>query len=33
MLVAQARVERVTLATADRALADYDVDLLDVARR
>jgi PIN domain nuclease of toxin-antitoxin system len=32
MLVAQARIEGLTLATADRALADYDVPLLLVSR-
>lgn len=32
MLVAQARLERLTLVTADRVLAAYDVDLVRVAR-
>jgi PIN domain nuclease of toxin-antitoxin system len=32
VLVAQARAEGLTLATADGALADYDVRLLDCAR-
>jgi len=32
MLVAQARIEGLTLATADAALADYDVPLLAVSR-
>jgi len=32
MLVAQARLERLTLVTADRILAAYDVDLIRVAR-
>lgn len=32
MLVAQARIEGLTLATADAALADYDVPLLTVSR-
>jgi len=32
MLVAQARLERLTLVTADRILTAYDVDLIRVAR-
>ncbi|HEV3321093.1 MAG TPA: type II toxin-antitoxin system VapC family toxin [Solirubrobacteraceae bacterium] len=32
MLVAQARVERLTLASADAAIRQYDVSVLDVAR-
>jgi PIN domain nuclease of toxin-antitoxin system len=32
MLVAQARIEGLTLATADSALADYDVPLLTLSR-
>jgi PIN domain nuclease of toxin-antitoxin system len=32
MLVAQARVEGLTLATADRVMADYDVPLMAVSR-
>ena len=32
MLVAQARLERLTLVTADRILAAYDVDLIRVTR-
>jgi PIN domain nuclease of toxin-antitoxin system len=32
MLVAQARIEGLTLATADRAMADYDVPLLTLSR-
>ncbi len=32
MLVAQARLERLTLVTADRILAAYDVDLIRVGR-
>ncbi|MCY3547206.1 MAG: type II toxin-antitoxin system VapC family toxin [Gemmatimonadetes bacterium] len=32
MLVAQARLERLTLVTADRVLAAYDVDLIRVVR-
>lgn len=32
MLVAQARLERLTLVTADRVLAAYDVDLIRVTR-
>jgi PIN domain nuclease of toxin-antitoxin system len=32
MLVAQARAEGLTLATADRTLERYDVNLLDVTR-
>jgi PIN domain nuclease of toxin-antitoxin system len=32
MLVAQTRIERLTLATADSVMADYDVPLLAVSR-